>query len=110
MGSKFWVNLIDMKITKEHIINSLKNDMNILKNDLGVRELALFGSYANNTQREDSDIDFLLELEQIDYNYLYKTYAFLEKKFPGKKIQILRRGPHLSETFLKSIEKDLIYV
>ncbi len=99
-----------MFFTKEYIITSLKKDKNILQSEMGVKELALFGSYANNSQREDSDIDFLIELKEISYNYLYKTYAFLETKFPGKKIQLTRKGPHLSEKFLNTIEKDLIYV
>lgn len=99
-----------MRITKEHIIASLKKDKHLLQKEMGVSNLALFGSYANNSQREDSDIDFLIELEEIDYDYLYKTYAFLEKKFPGKKIQLTRKGPHLSKKFLSAIENDLIYV
>jgi predicted nucleotidyltransferase len=99
-----------MHITKEHIISSLKKDKPLLQNEMGVKNLALFGSYANNSQREDSDIDFLIELKEVSYTYLFKTYAFLEKKFPGKKIQLTRKGPHLSEKFLKTIEKDLIYV
>lgn len=99
-----------MHITKEDIIASLQKDRILLLNDMGVKNLALFGSYASNSQREDSDIDFLIELKEISYNDLYKTHAFLESKFPGKKIQLTRKGPHLSEKFLKAIEKDLIYV
>ena len=99
-----------MSITKEYIITSLQKDKSLLQNEMGVKALALFGSYANNSQREDSDIDFLIELNEISYNYLYKTYAFLETKFPGKKIQLTRKGPHLSKKFLHTIEKDLIYV
>ncbi len=99
-----------MRITKEDIIASLKKDKHLLQKEMGVSELALFGSYANNSQREDSDIDFLIELKEVDYAYLYKTYTFLEKKFPGKKIQLTRKGPHLSKEFLSAIENDLIYV
>jgi len=36
-------------------------------------------------------------------------YAYLEKKLNAK-IDILRKGPHISERFLKQIHKDLIYV
>lgn len=99
-----------MEIDKEHIIASLKKDKPLLQNEMGVKNLALFGSYANNSQREDSDIDFLIELKKVSYAYLFKTYTFLGKKFPGKKIQLTRKGPHLSREFLKAIEKDLIYV
>ncbi len=99
-----------MQITKEDIISSLTRDKDLLQNEMGVNNLALFGSYANNSQRDDSDIDFLIELKELNYDYLYKTYTFLKKKFPGKKIQLTRKGPHLSKKFLAGIEKDLVYV
>jgi predicted nucleotidyltransferase len=99
-----------MYLTKEHIITSLQKDKPHLENELGVKRLALFGSYAHNSQREDSDIDFLIELDEVSYRHLYNTYSFLERKFPGKSIQLTRKGPHLSKIFLSTIEKDLIYV
>ena len=97
-------------MTREEIISELKKDKNLLQQETGVQNIALFGSYANNSQRSDSDIDFLIELKEISYSHLYKTYAFLEKKFPVKKIQLIRKGPHLSAKFLKTIENDLMYV
>jgi predicted nucleotidyltransferase len=99
-----------MLLDRENIITSLKKDKALLQNKTGVKNLALFGSYANNSQREESDIDFLIELKEISYNHLYNAYSFLEKKFPGKKIQLTRKVPHLSQKFLSTIEKDLIYV
>ncbi len=99
-----------MIIDKQHIINSLKKDKELLHNQMGVKNLALFGSYAKNSQTEDSDIDFLIELTEINYRLLFNMYTFLEKKFPGKKIQLTRKGPHLSQKFLNTIERDLIYV
>ncbi|MDQ6756511.1 MAG: nucleotidyltransferase domain-containing protein [Bacteroidota bacterium] len=99
-----------MKIDKEHIISSLKKDKSLLQNEMGVKNLALFGSYAQNSQTEESDIDFLIELKEINYKQLFNMYSFLEKKFPGKKIQLTRKGPHLSQKFLNTIERDLIYV
>ncbi len=99
-----------MLIDRDQIIITLKKDKKLLQNKMGVKNLALFGSYANNSQREDSDIDFLIELNEISYEDLFNMYCFLEQKFPGKKIQLTRKGPHLSEKFLKIIEKDLIYV
>jgi predicted nucleotidyltransferase len=99
-----------MFLTKENIITVLRKEKTALRNDLGVQDIALFGSYAKNKQREESDIDFLVEQMEVNYNNLYKTLIFIEQKFPGKKIQLTRKGPHLSEKFLKSIEEDLIHV
>jgi hypothetical protein len=36
-------------------------------------------------------------------------YSFLENKLSSK-IEIVRKGPHLSERFLNTIKNDMIYV
>jgi len=110
MESDLYCKFEIMKIDKEHIISSLKKEKSLFQKDMGVKNLALFGSYAKNLQTEDSDIDFLIELTEINYKHLFNMYSFLEKKFPGKKIQLTRKGPHLSQKFLNTIEVDLIYV
>jgi hypothetical protein len=92
-----------MNLTRENIIQ-------VLQKDFDIKNIALFGSYAKNNQNETSDIDFLVEQNEIDYASLYKTLVFIEKKFPGKPIQIIRKGPHLSQKFLNNIAKDLVYV
>lgn len=97
-------------MTREEIISELQKDKNLLVQKMGVQNIALFGSYAKNSQQDDSDIDFLIELKELSYTHLHNAYVFLSKKFPGKKIQIIRKGPHLSPKFLRSIQKDLIYV
>jgi uncharacterized protein len=97
-------------MTKEEIINILREDKILLHEKFGVKNIALFGSYAKNNQQEKSDIDFLIEQKEIDYTNLFKTLVFIENKFPGRTIQLTRKGPHLSQKFLNSIANDLIYV
>ena len=54
--------------TKEEILARLKEELPFLQKEFGVDTLALFGSYARGTQREDSDIDILVEfLEPVDF-------------------------------------------
>lgn len=90
------------------IVEILKNDKKFLYDNFGVISIALFGSMAKNNNNSESDIDFFVELKTPSYNSLMNLYTFLELKFDSK-IDIVRKGPHLSENFIKSIEKDLIY-
>ncbi len=99
-----------MLLDKEHIVTILKNNKPQLTSEMGIKRIALFGSYARNTQNRESDIDLLIEQKEINYQKLVKILLFVEGKFPGTKIQLTRNGPHLSDKFLKAIEKDLIYV
>jgi predicted nucleotidyltransferase len=99
-----------MQLNSDYIISTLRKDKITLEKELGVMALALFGSYAKNKQREDSDIDLLLEQKEVDYLKLVATLLFIQEKFPGQKVQLTRKGPHLSQKFLTGIQGDLIYV
>ena len=99
-----------MQVNRDYIISTLRRDKLTLEQELGVMALALFGSYAKNNQHKESDIDLLLEQKEVDYLKLVATLQFIQKKFPDQKVQLTRKGPHLSQKFLTSIQGDLIYV
>ncbi len=94
---------------KDEIIDILKNDMQFLKGNYGVETIALFGSYAKGIENTDSDVDFFVEFKNPSYSFLMGLYSFLENKL-NSKIEIVRKGSHLSERFLNNIKNDLIYV
>jgi predicted nucleotidyltransferase len=50
-------------MTKEEILSILREELPHLKEEFRVIRIGLFGSYANGEQREDSDIDLLVELD-----------------------------------------------
>jgi len=87
-------------LTKESIIKELESHKKQLK-ELGVKRVALFGSYAQGSFTEDSDIDFLVEFRKG--RGLFKDYSnltnFLEDMFQ-KKIDIVK--PHLVRKELRS--------
>jgi predicted nucleotidyltransferase len=94
---------------KDEIINTLQTDKQFLKENYGVVTIGLFGSYAKGLEKPDSDIDFFVEFNEPSYSLLMGLYSYLENKLKSK-IEIVRKGPHVSERFLNSIKNDLIYV
>jgi len=96
-------------MNKNEIINTLQKDKQFLKENYGVVNIALFGSYAKELENRDSDVDFIVEFTAPSYSLLMGLYAYLENKL-NSKIEIVRKGPHLSKRFLDTIENDLIYV
>ncbi len=94
---------------KNEIINTLQTDKQFLKDNYGVVTIALFGSYAKGLENKDSDIDFIVEFKEPSYSLLMGLYSYLEYKL-NSKIEIVRKGPHLSDRFLNNIKNDLIYV
>ena len=54
--------------TKDDILTLLKEELPNLRRDYGVDTLAVFGSYARGEQKEDSDVDILVEfVETVDF-------------------------------------------
>ena len=94
---------------KEEIINTLQLDKQFLSDKYGVVSIALFGSYAKGLENPQSDVDFFVEFKTPSYSVLMGLYAYLENKL-NSKIEIVRKGPHLSERFLNTIKSDLIYL
>lgn len=94
---------------KDEIIHILKNDKQFLKENYGVVNIALFGSYAKGLENKDSDVDLFIEFSYPDFSSLMGLYSYLETKL-NSKIDIVRNGPHLSKRFINHIEKDMIYV
>ena len=96
-------------MNKQTIIESIKNKKQYLKNEFGVEEIALFGSFARGEEKIDSDIDFLVTFNKPSFSKLMGLYEYLQKTL-NSKVDVIRKGPHLSANFLKLINKDIIYV
>jgi uncharacterized protein len=95
--------------TRDEILNLLRQDKVFIQKSFGVESLALFGSFARNEQRLDSDIDFLVRLKEPKASSLVRLVGYLEKKL-NHKVDVVREGPHLSTRFLDFVKKDLTYV
>lgn len=77
-----------MYLDKMKILSFLKKNTRLFSERYNVRRIGLFGSYARARQRPESDIDILVEGENIDEAELRE---FLEKKF-DKKVDIVKEN------------------
>lgn len=77
-------------VDKNEILDKLSK---IDKNSFGILKIGLFGSFAKDEQKEDSDIDILVSLDEekdIIAN-LFKLKEYLESEFKHK-IDIITMG------------------
>jgi len=85
----------------------------ILKNKIilkkyKVKSIGLFGSYVRNEQREDSDIDFIVEFEDPTFDNYMDLVFTLEELFK-KKISLVTPG--ILSPYLKPyIEKEIVRI
>ncbi|MEX2568700.1 MAG: nucleotidyltransferase family protein [Cyclobacteriaceae bacterium] len=94
-----------MMITKAEILSKLTEMKPILYRDYAVKEIGLFGSYADNTNNENSDIDLLIELEKPIGWRFFTLELFLEEVFDKKVDLVTKNGlkKEIKDQILKKV-------
>ena len=95
-------------MTREDVLKILREDKIFLQNNFGVRSIGLFGSYSKNNQDENSDVDFFVDINEPLVKNYFGLWSYLEKRL-NKKIDLIRKGNHLREKFIRTVEKEIIY-
>jgi predicted nucleotidyltransferase len=76
-------------MVNQRVIDTVKQYILIIPKDLGVKKAYLFGSFAKGSEKEESDIDIALVLENMpDFFYAQKQLMKLRRKID------LRIEPH----------------
>lgn len=95
-------------ISKAEILSKLTELKPILYKDYAVKEIGLFGSYSDNSNTEESDIDILIELEKPIGWKFFTLELFLENVF-NKKIDLVTKNA-LKEQVKDQILKQVNFV
>ena len=95
-------------MTKEQIINYLRTHKNEFMQKYNVEKIGLFGSYARDEAKEDSDIDIFVKMEP-DFFKLIGLKQQIEDYF-NTKVDIVRLRDKMNEALKHRILKDGIYV
>ncbi len=95
-------------LSKNEIISLIKTEKSFLKDNFGVLNIGLFGTYAKDQQTADSDIDFLVEFAEPRFEWIAGLNVYMEKKF-DRKIEIIRRRTLDKSRFFERIEREVIY-
>lgn len=69
--------------TSQEILDVLSRHRETLR-EMGVRKIGLFGSYRRGTPSPESDIDFLVVLDQPSFDRYMEVKFFLEDLFQRK--------------------------
>lgn len=95
-------------LTKETIKHRIQENKSKLTN-LGIDLIGLFGSYAREEQREDSDIDIFISFKEghETFNNLMDLSYLLEEIFKGVKVEIVTKNglsAYIGPKILKEVE------
>ena len=74
----------------------------------GVKTLGLFGSFSNNKQTEQSDVDLLVDFEPEKETYRnFINFAYFMEELIGRKVEIVTSdglSPYIGTKILKEVE------
>lgn len=93
--------------TKEEILNLLSNERESIRK-FGVKELGIFGSFARNEQRPDSDVDVLVEMEWNTFDAYMNLLFFLEDLF-GRKVDLVVKDT-IKPMIRNRVLRETVYV
>ena len=87
----------------------MKTCSETLKREYGITSLLLFGSTARDEQKDDSDVDVLVETLTPNPFLLMEAKEFLEKS-TGRSVDVIRNHRNLNPRLKKRIERDGVTV
>ena len=94
--------------TKNQIINKLRELKPLLFTEYSVKEIGIFGSYADETNTEESDIDILVEFDKPIGWKFFSLELYLENIF-GKKVDLVTKNA-LKDQIKNQIMNQLEYI
>jgi len=92
-------------MTKNEIVNKIRELKPLLAKEYAVKEIGLFGSFANGDASENSDVDLLVGLYQPTGWKFFSLEIYLEKIF-GRKIDLVTKNAlkeRTRENFLNQV-------
>ena len=73
-------------LTKNQILSFLESNKTFLLTSFNVNKIGIFGSFANNTQNEKSDLDLIVEFNEDTENLFEVKQKMNDVKFRKKEI------------------------
>lgn len=113
LGFKAVVHYEDVRgsngLGRNQILSMLKVYYLCNKSALGIERIGLFGSFARDEGRPNSDIDIIITLTKPDL-FLYSTITNQLETVFGRHIDLVSSKSIFPESFKSRLEKEVIYV
>ena len=96
-------------ISTESVRARLGELLPALRADYGVRSLSIFGSYARGEQTAESDLDLLVEFEEVPGLFAFASLQYALEDRLGVRVDLFTR-PMLKPRIAPGVEADLVTV
>ena len=85
---------------------ALKSNKKLLRQEYGVKEIGIFGSFARGEQRKKSDVDVLVEFDNVPDLIKFIELERRLQRLLGKKVDLVRKQT-IREELKDSILREL---
>ncbi|MCD6168727.1 MAG: nucleotidyltransferase family protein [Caldisericia bacterium] len=97
-------------MNRERILNELRRYKPILEKKYGITKLGVFGSVARGDVRDSSDVDVVIEVENVMGPFILLDIKEELNKLLGCKVDLIRMRKNLNKILKMRIKKEAIYV
>jgi len=97
-------------MTKEEILEKLKQEKPYLQEKYGVEKIGLFGSYSRDEATPESDIDIYVELKENTFRKLAGLWNYLDDLYGEIKVDMVNKHRHAKSEIFKCIQRETIYI
>ena len=94
---------------RETILKQLRRIKPDLEQRYGVTKIGIFGSFARNEIREDSDVDVVVEMREPDLFYMVHIKEALEESFKMP-VDVIRYREMMNSRLKARIDREAVYV
>ena len=96
-------------MTKEEILQKLKEHKSYIQERYGVEKIGLFGSYARNEATKESDIDIFVRFDEPKFRKIAGLWNFLEDIYHVK-VDLYREHQRSKGAIYEHIKKETIFI
>ncbi len=95
-------------MNKEEILRKIRENRDKIRS-FGVKRIGVFGSFVRGEEKEDSDIDIIVEFEEEKKNFdNFINLAFYLEELLGRKVDLLT--PESISQYMKPyVEREIVY-
>lgn len=101
--------MIGTAMNRDAVLALLREHLPVLRERFGVQRLRLFGSFARDSAREDSDVDVLVSLAGPATSAIYFGIQFYLEDLLGRRVDLVTERA-LRERLRTYIEREAITV
>ncbi len=94
---------------RETVLQELRRLKPDFEKRYGVTKIGIFGSFARNEIREDSDVDVVVEMNEPDLFYMVHIKEALEQRF-RMPVDVIRYRVMMNKYLKARIDREAVYV